>query len=150
MKVNPALLLKASTILSTVAGFLAKPVLALAQGNTNGQDRIVIEWRPPSQGINPTTSVGVIVSNAVTVVFVIAVLAVLFMLINGAFAWITSGGDKEAVGKARGRILNALIGLVILGVAFVIVRVAGVIVGADFTNLVLPALDNRNIPSTAR
>ena len=64
--------------------------------------------------------------------------------------WIKEGGDKEAVGKARGRILNALIGLVILGVAFVIVRVAGVIVGVDFTNLVLPALDNRNIPSTAR
>ena len=40
-----------------------------------------------------------------------------------------SGGDKEAVGKARGRIINALIGLAVLAVAFALAKVAAQFLG---------------------
>ncbi|MBI4066794.1 hypothetical protein HY407_00270, partial [Candidatus Gottesmanbacteria bacterium] len=60
---------------------------------------------PPSKGF---TTLGNAINNVLTVAFAVAVLVVLVMLILGAFEWITSGGDKEAVGKARGRIINAL------------------------------------------
>ena len=63
------------------------------------------------------------------------------MLITGAFNWITSGGDKENVGKARSRIINALIGLLVLALAFLIARVAGQIVHIDIFNLKIPSLD---------
>lgn len=102
--------------------------------------------RKPAQGIDPTTSPQTIITNLLTIVFVVAILLVLFFLILGAFKWITSGGDKEAVGKARGTIVNALIGLAILALAFVIARVAGQIVGVDFNNLKIPALDTNVIP----
>ncbi|SRR5260221_7170812 len=45
-----------------------------------------------------------------------------FMLIMGAIQWITSGGDKAALEGARGRITQALVGIIILFSAFAIVK----------------------------
>lgn len=80
------------------------------------------------------TDLGVFVSNFLVLAFGIAILVVLAMLIWGAFEWITSGGDKDAVGKARGRIINALIGLAVLAIAFALTRVAGQFLGFDITS----------------
>lgn len=41
-------------------------------------------------------------------------LALLLYLIWGSFEWLTSGGDKEKLTTARGRILNAVIGMALL------------------------------------
>lgn len=46
--------------------------------------------------------------------FVAGVIAFVFMLLIGGYQWVTSGGDKDSVSKARNRIWHALIGLVIL------------------------------------
>lgn len=97
----------------------------------------------PAAGINPGAGVGTILSNALTIVFVVAALAVLFFLVIGAFKWITSGGEKEAIGKARGTIVNALIGLAILALAFVIVVVVGQVLNIDLMRITaLPRLDS--------
>ncbi len=94
---------------------------------------------PPAEGV--TASPSVVLTSAFRIIFVVASLAVLFMLILGAFQWITSGGEKEAVGKARGRIVNALIGLVILALSFVILRVVGGIVNINLFSGVIPSLN---------
>lgn len=78
------------------------------------------------------------ISNALVLVFTIGAFLVLIMLIVGAYEWITSGGDKEAVGKARGRIINALIGLLVLAVAFALVRLIGQFTGIQLENLRIP------------
>ncbi len=83
-------------------------------------------------------TLGNFISNAITLALGLAILVVLVMLILGAFEWITSGGDKEAVGKARGRIINALIGLAILAVAFALARVGAQFVGFDIGNIAIP------------
>jgi hypothetical protein len=44
------------------------------------------------------------------------------MLIVGGFRYITSGGNSEAVGKAKNTIIYALIGLVIVALAQIIVQ----------------------------
>ena len=85
---------------------------------------------PPAQGYK---DLGQFVTNVLTLAFAIAVLIVLIMLVWGAFEWITSGGDKDAVAKARNRIINALIGLAVLAVAFALTRVAGQFLGFDIT-----------------
>lgn len=84
-------------------------------------------------------TLGDFISNALTLSFVFAVLAVLVMMIWGAFEWITSGGDKENVGKARGKIINALIGLAVLAVAFALFKVAGQFVGIDISKFTIPS-----------
>ncbi len=84
------------------------------------------------------SDLGVFLSNSLTLIFIFAVIAVLLMLIWGAFEWITSGGDKEAVGKARNRILNALIGMAVLAVAFAIFIIAGKFLGFNTTQFNIP------------
>lgn len=96
----------------------------------------------PSQGLDPNTAPQKVITNALTIVFIVAILMVLFFLIIGAFQWITSGGDKDKVGKARGTIVNALIGLAVLALAFVIITVVGQIVNINIHNLKVPSLDN--------
>jgi hypothetical protein len=45
-----------------------------------------------------------------------------FVLIMGAIQWITGGGDKQALEGARGKITNAVIGIVILFSIFAILN----------------------------
>src|SRR5689334_11517998 len=65
--------------------------------------------------------IGSFINAGLRLAFIIALLAVLVMFVWGAVQWILSGGEKEAVGEARKRILNSIIGLVILAVAFAVV-----------------------------
>lgn len=90
---------------------------------------------PPQQGYQ---DIGRFITNIIQLSFIVGVLAVLFMLIWGAFEWITSGGDKDAIGKARGRIINALIGMAVLAVAFALFKIAGQFLGFETTNFTVP------------
>ncbi len=54
-----------------------------------------------------------------TFFFIAGLVAFVFMLL-GAFAWITSGGDKDAIGAAREKIQAAIIGLILIVVVLAI------------------------------
>lgn len=56
--------------------------------------------------------------------FVIAGLMAVLYLLLGAFSWITSGGNKESVDKAREKIQAALIGIILI---FAVLAVVGVL-----------------------
>lgn len=99
-----------------------------------------INIKEPAQGFK---DLGSFITNIIQLSFVIALLTVLIMIIWGAFEWITSGGDKEAVGKARGKIINALIGLAVLAVAFALFRFAGQFLGFGAN---VPATGPINLP----
>lgn len=83
---------------------------------------------------------GDVVNNILKIVFSLAAFMVLVFLIIGAFQWIMSGGDKDAVGKARNRITHALIGLAILVLAFVIAQIIGTVIGINILTIDLPNL----------
>lgn len=55
-------------------------------------------------------------------VLVVGVIIFFFMLLIGAITWISSGGDKAAIEGARGRITQALIGIVVLFSVFAIIK----------------------------
>jgi hypothetical protein len=71
-------------------------------------------------------------TNVLILIYTVSGIAVLFMIVYAAFQWITAGGDKEAVAKARARITNAIIGLVILSLAFVLTNTIGKFLGFRF------------------
>lgn len=123
-------MLRKLTILGSAVVPFLWPINVFAQNPT---PNIIVT--PPEKGFK---TLGNFVTNALTFAFVIAVLVVLVMLIWGAFEWITSGGDKEAVGHARSRIINALIGLAVLAIAFALARVAAQFIGIDITNIAIP------------
>lgn len=118
--------MKKLVLLGSTITSLLMPVSALAQD-------IIIE--KPKQGF---ATLGNAINNILTLSFVIAAILVLIWLIWGAFEWITSGGDKEAVGKARNRIINALIGLAVLAVAFALANVFAQFTNINLFNLTIP------------
>lgn len=68
-------------------------------------------------------------TNIIGLVYIVAGIVFIFMMVMGAFSWIVSGGDKEAIAKARLRIINAIIGLVLLALTFFILAVIGQVTG---------------------
>ena len=111
---------KISTALAAISYFATAAIV-------HAQSTVQIE----TKGLPGYKDISVFINAALRLVFVIALLGVLVMLVWGAVSWIISGGEKEAVGEARKRIVNALIGLVILAVAFAIANLAGSFVGVD-------------------
>jgi hypothetical protein len=140
---------KAAALISTSIGYLLTSVTAFAQTDTNSTVVRNTKVTLGKFGVDPAQrSLGDVISNALTIVFIAAALAVLIYLIIGAFKWITSGGDKDAIGKARGTIVNALIGLAILALAFFITVLFGQILNINILDM--PSLPTLNqAPSTA-
>lgn len=83
--------------------------------------------------------VGNVISQAITLILIIAVVLALAFLIWGGVKWITSGGDKGKVESARNTIIAAIIGLVIAFLAFFILNLVLGLFGIDqFQNMELP------------
>ena len=57
---------------------------------------------------------GDILTFIIRLFFVLAGLAALLYLLLGAFTWITSGGNKESVEKARDKIQAAIVGIILV------------------------------------
>ena len=66
-------------------------------------------------------TLGDILTFAIRAFFVIAGLAALFYMLLGAFAWVTSGGDKDAVSAAQGKIQAAVVGVLVIVAVLAIV-----------------------------
>lgn len=105
------------------------------------QDKGRIQIKRPEIGGDPVgfSTLGDFIQKTLTVSFMVAVLLVLAMLIWGAFEWITSGGDKDAVAKARNRIISALIGLAVLAIAFALFQVSGQFLGFNVLDFTIPS-----------
>lgn len=99
------------------------------------RESVPINIGDPGFGVKPDTSLGGLLKNVLVIIFTLAAVLVLFMLAWGAFQWITSGGDKEAVDKARKRITASLIGLALLALAYLLAVVVGRLVGIDVLNI---------------
>ncbi len=63
-----------------------------------------------------------LIQGLIGLAFVVGSVLFFFMLLIGAIQWITSGGDKGAVEAARGRVTQALIGIVVLFSVFAIIK----------------------------
>ncbi|EKD90856.1 MAG: hypothetical protein ACD_30C00076G0005 [uncultured bacterium] len=128
---------KFTSLIITSAGFLASALPALA-----------LTVAPPEGfGIRGSTAPTTILSSALNIAFIVAAVVVLFFMVLGAFRWITSGGDKDAIANARKTIVNALIGLAILALSVVIVVVVGRILNIDITkNFSIKNLQGEDTP----
>lgn len=84
---------------------------------------------------------GDLLPRVVQLGLIIGAVIFFFMLLLGAIQWIFSGGDKAAVETARGRITNAIIGLVILLSVFAVAIVLETFFGIDILELDLGPLE---------
>jgi len=85
-------------------------------------------------------TLGTVVRNGITILFIVAVLASLFFLIAGGIKWITSGGDKANLEQARNWIVAAAVGLIITFASYFILNLILEFFG-------LPNISTFNIPT---
>lgn len=86
---------------------------------------------PPNLGFVPPSFQDVL-TFGIRLFFVVAGLAALFYLLLGALGWITSGGSKENVDKAREKITAAVIGLVLVFIVFGLVALLELVLNRGF------------------
>lgn len=89
---------------------------------------------------SPISFFSKILSNLITLGFIIGSIIFFVMLILGGIQWISSGGDKQGLEAARGRISNALIGIVILFSAFAVFTLLETFFGIKILTLDIGAL----------
>lgn len=68
----------------------------------------------PSSGDAAIGLFSKLIQSLVSTLIIVAAVVFFFMFLIGAIKWITSSGDKAQIESARGTILNALVGLVIV------------------------------------
>lgn len=126
--------MKKITALSlTVASYLTLALPAFAVNNINPC--------PVNSQFNGLCNVdfsGGLVGSLITVAFIVAALIALGFLIFGGIKWITSGGDKTGVETARNTIVAALVGLVIVFLAYFLIKIIFTFFGLSFENLNIP------------
>lgn len=79
-------------------------------------------------------------TNFIIIALGAAGIVAFLMLLIGGIQWVTSGGDKEAVDKARKRITNALIGLAITFSIFAIIFIVETLFGVSITEFTIPVI----------
>ncbi|MFH1961227.1 MAG: pilin [Patescibacteria group bacterium] len=104
---------------------------------TTGADNYCVEPLGTSKldkigGYDPTgTGLRDLINNATLAVGVIAGLIFFAMLVMGGIAYMTAGGDEKLLTKAKQQITAGLIGLVIVFMAWWVVKIIGIIFGIN-------------------
>lgn len=71
----------------------------------------------------PVAGLGELIGNLLGIIFIVAVLIVFVYLIWAGIDWITAGDDSGKTAKARTKITNAIIGLIVLSASVSIILV---------------------------
>jgi len=89
------------------------------------------DFQKESKFSNEINNIGDIVSRLIPYIFGIAGIALLLMIIFSGFQMLTSAGDPKALESAQKRLVNAIIGFVIIFAAYWIVQFIGKILGIE-------------------
>ncbi len=76
-----------------------------------------------------------IISTVIGVFTIAAGLWFIFQLLSGALQWLGSGGDKQSLQNAQKRIVNSLVGLLIVVISYALISIIGRVFGFDILNL---------------
>ena len=87
-------------------------------------------------GVGYVDNLGSVITTAINLIFIVAVILAFGFLIFGGIQWITSGGDKGKTEEARNKITAAVVGLLILGASWAIINFTLSILGlGSFTDV---------------
>lgn len=100
--------------------------------NCNPVNQTGCQPRPgiPPQGIPRVgnvldfTSLGSFISGLLNITFLIAAFLTFFWLVWAAFQYIAAGGDKQKLAQARSRVTWAIVGLLLIAIAFLVAQFA--------------------------
>lgn len=75
--------------------------------------------------------INLLLGNIIAILLIAGVIAAFIFIIIGAIQWMTAGNDKTQMESARGKIVGAIIGLVILFSVFAIMKLIGTFFGIE-------------------
>lgn len=107
-------------------------------GTVNGMPTTIQVNTPYSVNCGPNGDcLSAILGGVVSILFVAAILLSLAYLIWGGLDWTMSGGDKTKLSKARLKLIYAMIGLVLVFLAFFIVNLLSKFLGINLLSIQL-------------
>ncbi|MBI2587195.1 hypothetical protein HYW29_00045 [Candidatus Amesbacteria bacterium] len=113
--------------------------MLLAQGTPIGNFSGIGPLGEVPQGSTPITDTLVKFASTIsTIIGVATISAGLWFMVQvfiGAFQWLTSGGDKQALENAKKRLTHAVIGLLMVVLSYALISVIGLIFGIDILNI---------------
>lgn len=77
--------------------------------------------------------------NLVQALTALVGVAIFIMFVVGGFSFLFSGGDQKKLEKARGTLTNAIIGVVVIVVAYLILLTIKALTGVDVTKFTVPS-----------
>lgn len=85
-------------------------------------------------GGDPTGAGGInkLLTNMIGLFYTVAIVVLIFMILWGAWDWLTSEGDKEKIQSAQRKLVNAFIGILLFAAAFAVIQVLGTFTGFTF------------------
>lgn len=98
---------------------------ALAQIGGTGDNKTWTEISPGKEGggfFGGGSTWGEILTNITNIIFLVAGIVAFIYLLYSGFVYLTAGGNPDAAKKGQQGLLNAIIGLVIIFLAYGIVR----------------------------
>lgn len=88
-------------------------------------------YQPGSDIGSSTSAVENLISNTLVVLTVVAGITFVLYFLLGGLNWITAGGDKGKVEKAKGMMTGGAIGLIIIVVSYSIVWIVSAALGLN-------------------
>jgi len=90
-----------------------------------------IDITAPPGAVTQDISLSNLPAFLIQLAFVAGIVISIAFLIYGGIKWVLSGGDKTKVESARGHIVAAIVGLVIIAGAYTIISIIFQIIGAS-------------------
>lgn len=88
---------------------------------------------PTAESVGATTEN--IISQTIGAITIVAVVVFIIFFIYGALQWILAGGDASKISQARQRMIQGVIGLALVVLAYAIIGLIGTIIGIDLLNV---------------
>ncbi len=90
-----------------------------------------------AEGVASIACLVPLIKNLITTVVSLGAVALFIMLLVGGFNMLFSAGDQKKLEAARGTITQAIMGIVVMSVAYLILQAIRVFTGVDVTTLQL-------------
>lgn len=91
-------------------------------------------YQPGGDIASSTSAFEKLISNTLVVLTVVAGIAFVLYFLLGGLNWITAGGDKGKIDKAKGMMTGGAIGLIVIAVSYAITWIVGKALGIDILN----------------
>lgn len=88
-----------------------------------------------TQGNNVLATLATVLSNIIGSITILGGLFFVVYFFMGAFGWISAGGDSGKIEKARGQMIQGVLGLLVMVISYSLIGIISSIIGLDLINI---------------